>query len=218
MPPIVCVLAFASLAFTAMPAAAELVFFANGRTMSVKGHRIDGALLVLTLRGGGEVVCEPALVASIGPDEVPYPEPLESIESVATVAPVPIDRTHADPRYEPIIQKVSAEQGMDVKLVRAVIQVESAYQPRARSPRGAIGLMQIMPSTAHQYGVTNLYDPALNIEAGIKHLKSLLNRFPLTLALAAYNAGEVAVERFRGVPPYPETRNYVSRVLQLVGR
>jgi soluble lytic murein transglycosylase-like protein len=103
-----------------------------------------------------------------------------------------------------------------VKLVRAVIQVESAYQPRARSRKGAVGLMQVMPATARQYGVSNPYDPAANIEAGIRHLKALLERFPLALALAAYNAGEATVERFRGIPPYPETRNYVSTILKLM--
>jgi soluble lytic murein transglycosylase-like protein len=81
-----------------------------------------------------------------------------------------------------------------------------------------MGLMQLMPATARQYAVTDPYDPAANIEAGIKHLKSLLKRFPETLALAAYNAGDAAVERFGGIPPYAETRNYVSRVLQLLGR
>jgi soluble lytic murein transglycosylase-like protein len=81
-----------------------------------------------------------------------------------------------------------------------------------------MGLMQIMPMTARQYAVANPYDPAANIEAGIKHLKMLLTRFPVNLALAAYNAGEAAVERFRGIPPYAETREYVRRVLELVNR
>jgi soluble lytic murein transglycosylase-like protein len=112
---------------------------------------------------------------------------------------------------------VSARHGVDPGLVRAMIQVESAYQPRARSSKGAVGLMQVMPATGRQYGVTNLWDPASNIEAGIAHLRSLLDRFPLSSALAAYNAGEVAVLRFSGIPPYPETRNYVSRILKLVG-
>jgi soluble lytic murein transglycosylase-like protein len=102
--------------------------------------------------------------------------------------------------------------------VRAVIQVESGYQERARSPKGAMGLMQLMPDTAKQYAVANPYDPTSNIEAGIKHLRSLLDRFPVSLALAAYNAGEAAIERFRGVPPYQETRDYVSRILQLASR
>jgi soluble lytic murein transglycosylase-like protein len=78
--------------------------------------------------------------------------------------------------------------------------------------------MQLMPSTARQYGVRNLYDPAANIDCGTRHLKSLLERFPLKLALAAYNAGEAAVQRFGGVPPFAETRSYVERILKLAGR
>jgi soluble lytic murein transglycosylase-like protein len=123
-----------------------------------------------------------------------------------------------DPAFDPIIRRVAAEKGVDATLVRAVIQVESGYQPRARSSKGAVGLMQVMPATGRQYGVRNLYDPSANIRAGVSHLKTLLDRFPLALALAAYNAGEAAVERFAGIPPYPETMNYVSRIRALVGR
>jgi soluble lytic murein transglycosylase-like protein len=81
-----------------------------------------------------------------------------------------------------------------------------------------MGLMQLMPETARQYGVANPYDPIANIEAGIKHLKGLTERLPLRLALAAYNAGEAAVAKFRGVPPYPETQAYVGRILKLIGQ
>ena len=93
------------------------------------------------------------------------------------------------------------------------MQVEAAYKSTARSRKGAMGLMQLMPETARQYALTNPYDPAANIEAGIKHLKGLLQRLPLELALAAYNAGEEAVERHGGIPPYRETVDYVKRVL-----
>jgi soluble lytic murein transglycosylase-like protein len=86
------------------------------------------------------------------------------------------------------------------------------------SEAGAMGLMQLMPATARQYAVADPFDPASNIEAGIKHLKSLLQRLPVALALAAYNAGEGAVQRFNGIPPYPETRSYVSRILALANR
>jgi soluble lytic murein transglycosylase-like protein len=103
-------------------------------------------------------------------------------------------------------------------LVRAVIQVESDYQPRARSPKGSLGLMQLMPATARQYGVTNLFDPTANIRAGVTHLRTLLDRYPLDQALAAYNAGAGAVDRFDGIPPYPETVDYVSRIRALTGR
>ena len=196
----------------ALPASAELVFFNSGRTLSVKSHRVDGDSMVLQLRGGGEIVCDSAIVARVGPDEVPYPEP-EAAVVPAPLAPAPV----AGP-FSEIIDRVAAEQDVPVKLVRAVIQVESAYNVRARSPKGAMGLMQLMPATARQYAVADPYDPASNIEAGIKHLKSLLQHLPVALALAAYNAGEAAVQRFNGIPPYPETRNYVSRILALANR
>jgi hypothetical protein len=195
----------------AVPARAELVFFSSGRSLSVKGHRADGDTLVLALRGGGEIVCDPSLIVRIAPDEVPYPEP--EVEA----APSPVQPDAAVP-YAEIIDKVSREQGVDARLVKALIQVESAYERRARSPKGAMGLMQLMPATARQYAVADPYDPESNIQAGIKHLKMLLARFPTALALAAYNAGEAAVQRFRGVPPYPETRDYVSRIMKLVNR
>jgi soluble lytic murein transglycosylase-like protein len=202
---------FVSFVACAAPARAELVFFTSGRTLSIKAHHAEGDSLVLTMRSGGEIVCDAGVIARFAPDEVPYPEP-EAV--VAVAAAPPIDAASTVP-YGAIIDRVSAEQQVPAKLVRAVIQVESAYQERARSRKGAMGLMQLMPETAKQYGLTNPYDPAANIEAGIKHLKSLLERLPTALALAAYNAGEGAVQRFHGIPPYPETQLYVSRILQL---
>jgi soluble lytic murein transglycosylase-like protein len=102
--------------------------------------------------------------------------------------------------------------------VHAVIRAESNYAPRARSPRGARGLMQLMPETLREYRVHNAFDPTSNIEAGARHLRTLLDRYPLDAALAAYNAGEGAVIRYGGIPPYPETRSYVSRVLGTLGQ
>ena len=217
---------FIALTFlsVAAPARAELVYFATGRTLNVKEHRREGDSLVLTLRSGGEVVCEAALITRIAPDEAPYPEPVveESVRQKVdptTADSAALDRgTRLQPDLEAFIDRISAREGVDAKLVRAVIEVESGYQPSARSPKGAMGLMQLMPATARRYAVANPYDPAANIEAGIKHLKSLLARFPQALALAAYNAGDAAVERFGGIPPYAETRNYVSRILQIIAR
>ena len=204
----------------ATPARAELVFFASGRSLSVKGHQVDGDSLVLTLRGGGEIVCEASLIVRIAPDEVPYPEPEDTSRSVRLQPnpTTPQPDAAGSPPYAEFIDKVAAEQGVDARLVRAVIQVESAYQARARSKKGAMGLMQLMPDTALLYQVADPYDPKANIEAGIKHLKSLLGRFPPALALAAYNAGEAAVARYNGMPPYAETRDYVSRILTLARR
>ena len=205
--------AVAALLLSAAPARAELAYFHSGRTMSIKGHHFDGTSLVLTLRNGGQIICDPSTIERFAPDEVPYPEP----EPEPASAPVAAVELPIVP-YGELIDKMATEQGVPAKLVRAVIQVESAYQPRARSRKGAMGLMQLMPQTARQYGVSNPYDPAANVEAGIKHLKSLTERLPLKLALAAYNAGEAAVARFRGVPPYPETQAYVGRILKLIGQ
>lgn len=198
---------------------AEIVFLTSGRSVSVKGHRVEGDTIVLSLRTGGEVRCDRALVDKILPDEVPHPEPVSLVAPAREEAQAPAAGAvlQATP-YGEIISAVSEAHGVDPLLVRALIQVESNYQARARSRKGAMGLMQLMPATARQYDVTNPYDPAANIEAGTKHLKSLLARFPPALALAAYNAGHAAVERFRGIPPYAETRNYVMRVLQIAGR
>jgi len=211
------VLSFVALVFSASEARAEIVFFNTGRTLSIKEHHadlIEDDKLVLTLRSGGEIVCEPSIIDRIVPDEVPYPEP----EAATPATPVAAQTALPTVKYGEIIDKVSAEQGVPPRLVRALIQVESAYHERARSPKGAMGLMQLMPATARQYALADPYDPASNIEAGIKHLKSLLERLPVSLALAAYNAGEAAVQRFNGVPPYRETQDYVARILRLAGR
>ena len=210
---------FVVLFLTALPARAELVFFSTGRSMSVRAHRVEGDQIVLLPREGGEIAMSLELIARIEPDEVPYPEPATEFATVPLdTAALTFADVQGDRQYDPIIERVAAEQGVDAKLVKAMIQVESNYQERARSPKGAMGLMQLMPETAREYAVANPYDPASNIEAGIKYLKSLLDRYPVRLALAAYNAGAGAVDRFRGVPPYPETRDYVARILQIAAR
>src|SRR5687768_3735874 len=206
------VAAFAVL--TAAPAAGEIIFLSSGRTLSVKGHRYQGDSIILTLRTGGEVTCDKSIVEKVLPDEVPYPEPVKA----ADTDPVASGQTLHSTPYGEIIAAVSEAHGVDHMLVKALIQVESNYRARARSPRGAMGLMQLMPSTAREYKVRNPFDPKANIEAGIKHLKSLIDTFGgVELGLAAYNAGPGAVKRFNGVPPYRETRNYVTRILALVG-
>ena len=198
----------------AEPARAELAFFAAGNSMSIKGHHMDGDSLVLSLRSGGEIICDPNLIVRFAPDEVPYPEP----EPAVAAAPLPTAADVVVP-YGEIIDSVAAKHGVRADLVRAVIKVESDFQERARSRAGAMGLMQLMPGTARRFAVADPYNPRQNIEGGIKYLKFLLNRFPTTaLALAAYNAGEATVDRFRGIPPYAETRDYVSRILRIVGQ
>src|SRR5439155_10413959 len=171
--------------------------------------------MVLNLRNGGDMVCDRSVIVSIEADEVPYPDPEPAVATAGLNANGTFD---AAVRYAKLIDNVAAEQGIDARLVRAIIQVESAFQERARSRKGAMGLMQLMPDTARQYAVADPYDARSNIEAGIKHLKALMQRLPnLSLALAAYNAGEAAVLRYGGMPPYAETRDYVTRTLKLVG-
>ncbi len=116
-----------------------------------------------------------------------------------------------------LIDYYAHDRNLSPKLVQAVIQVESAYKTRARSHKGAMGLMQLMPGTAKLLRVSDPYDPAQNIRGGTLYLRRQLDRFDgdLTLALAAYNAGPTAVEKHGGVPPYSETRNYVRKVLTL---
>ena len=115
-----------------------------------------------------------------------------------------------------MIDRVAREQHVDAALLHAVITVESAYNPHAKSRKGAVGLMQLMPGTAQRYGVTNIWSPADNLRGGARYLKDLLVLFKddKKLALAAYNAGENAVINYgNAIPPYAETRNYVPRVL-----
>ena len=116
----------------------------------------------------------------------------------------PADRSLLDGTpYAEIIASLSEAHGVNPMLVSALIQVESNYRPRARSSRGAMGLMQLMPSTVREYNVANPFEPKANIEGGIRHLKSLIDQFGVVdMALAAYNAGEGAVRKFKGIPPY----------------
>jgi soluble lytic murein transglycosylase-like protein len=118
--------------------------------------------------------------------------------------------------FDGIIHETANRYGVEPELVKAVIRVESRFDPQAVSPRGARGLMQIMPFTARWYGVSDPHDPRQNIRAGVRYLRSLLDRFgDPRLALAAYNAGPTVVARYDGLPPFRETRAYVERVMRV---
>jgi len=204
-------------------ASAEIVYMTSGGTLSVKGHTTQGDSVTLTLRSGGTVTCDRTLIDKIVPDEVPHPDPLPPASLQMPVLPSrpAAERSAAlrDTVYSGLIMAASDAYGVDPILVQALIQVESNYEPRARSSKGAMGLMQLMPSVAREYKVKNAYDPATNIDAGVRKLRSLIDGMQgdLRLALAAYNAGEAAVSRFGGIPPYRETQNYVSRILEIAG-
>jgi soluble lytic murein transglycosylase-like protein len=209
----------------ASDARAEIVVFKNGRTMSVKGHRVAGDMATLLLRDGGEVTFPASIIDRVDPDEIPYPDPsvpseapaAEAANPPASAAGIP-DEVLATRPFAELISSVAASHAVDARLVHAVIEQESNYQARARSKKGARGLMQLMPATARQYGVRDFYDPRANIDAGVRHLKDLLSRLDLATALAAYNAGEGTVQRYGGLPPYRETQNYVRSILRRLGR
>jgi hypothetical protein len=117
--------------------------------------------------------------------------------------------------YDRLIRRAAAANQVDIALVKAVMHVESGFNPNAVSPKGASGLMQLMPETAERYGVDDIFDPVQNVQAGARYLRDLLVMFKNNhrLAIAAYNAGESAVRRHNGIPPYDETRDYVRKVL-----
>jgi hypothetical protein len=219
----------AGLALMASEARADIVVFKNGRTMSVKSCRVESDNATILLREGGEVIFPSSIIARVDPDEVPYPESgnrepgtvATSDEAPSVRLPDPSSRIpdevlNARP-FANLISTLAAAHQVDARLVHAVIEQESGYQARARSKKGARGLMQLMPDTARQYGVRNSYDPKANIDAGIRHLKDLMTRLDLPTALAAYNAGEGTVRRYGGLPPYPETQTYVRNILRRVG-
>ena len=200
------------------PARAEIAVLASGRTLSIASHRLEGDHIILKMRDGGEVTCDRTLVEKVVPDEVPYQEPKAPTASEPEQEPTPAAPVLPATPYAELITSVAVAHGVDPLLVHALIQVESNFRPTARSHKGAMGLMQLMPSTARHYNVRNPYDPKANIAAGVKHLKSLIDRWGVRLALAAYNAGEGAVRKFNDIPPYRETRSYVSRILSLSGQ
>jgi soluble lytic murein transglycosylase-like protein len=219
----VLALVTAGLALFANDARADIVVFKNGRSMSVKSCVVEAETATVRLREGGEVTFPASIVARVDPDEVPYPEevatPEPVAEVVAAVIPKPAlvpDAVLAARPFAELISTVAAANNVDLRLVHAVIEQESNYQARARSKKGAKGLMQLMPGTARQYGVRNSYDPKANLEAGVRHLKDLMSRLELPMALAAYNAGEATIRRYGGLPPFPETQTYVRNILRRV--
>jgi len=191
--------ALAAALLASTQAEAEIALLASGQTLKLSGHRSEGGLEVLALKGGGEVQLPAAAVRGYVPDEV--------VDEVSQAGGADLARLAED---------ASRRHGLDPALVLAVVAVESGFRPEAVSPKGAQGLMQLMPRTAAALGVQDPLDPEQNLDAGVRHLESLLKLYDgdLKRALAAYNAGQGAVERHGGVPPYRETRAYVRRVLE----
>ncbi len=178
---------------------ADYVVLRSGARLNVTGYELLGDKYRLQMNGGVAEV--PASdVVGIEPEEVfePLPEPLSP-----------------NTPFHDIIRAAAERNGVDADLIHCVIAIESNFNPKAVSPKNARGLMQLLPQTAAQLGVRDVFDPRENVEAGTRYLKDMLARYhnDLTLALAAYNAGPERVEQYgRRVPPYPETLKYVQKI------
>ncbi len=217
----------AALAWCAPATAVHRVTLSSGSQIDAEAYRLEGGLLIVSLPGGGEIGFPPGNVTRIEERAMPSVESVPEARLPAPVAPLPLPAAEAsrpfvsprdpEPGVRALIREIAAAQSVDPRLVEAMVKVESNFDPYAVSHKGAMGLMQLMPATARRFQVGNVFDPSENLEGGTRCIKNLLERYgEVRLALAAYNAGEEAVNRYGGVPPYRETRAYVHRILQLL--
>jgi hypothetical protein len=193
------ILMIAALAALAAPVTrADYAVLRSGLRLHITGYEISGDRVRLTVDGGLIEV------------------PADSILSVEHEDLFPANPPEPPPTgpFGTLIRAAAEKHGVDEKLISHLIAVESNFNPRATSRKQALGLMQLLPRTAARLSVANVFDPAQNIDAGTRYLKEMLERFSgnLPLALAAYNAGPEMVERYRGVPPFPETQKYVRQI------
>lgn len=187
--------------------AAEYAVFKTGFRLEIERHERSGAVTRLFLVGGG--------VVEVRAGDIQRFEADDRVPGVASPAAAGLGEP-GDGDLRQLVRSAGEAHGLDPDLIESVIHVESAGNPRAVSPKGASGLMQLMPETARALRVHDVFDPAQNVEAGTRYLRQLLDLYnhDLALALAAYNAGPEKVEAYKGIPPYRETRNYVSRVIR----
>lgn len=197
-------LALFSLAALVPAAAMELVVFKGDKTLVALSYREEGEQALISLPGGGLIGCPKSQVVAHVEGFVPSPDDPKPERGLPENTP-----------YRTAIAKYCQEYGMDCRLVAAVIKAESNFNPRAVSPKGAQGLMQLMPSVQKDEGVKNAFDPDQNLRAGIRYLKKMLEACEgdLGLALAAYNAGLTRVKNARSVPRIKETEAYVAKIL-----
>ena len=213
--------AIAVLAF-AFTANAEIAVFANGRTLKLTSYRAIDDEIELGLVNGGKLVVALEQIDRIVDDEVMPEEEVAEFRAELEEGLLPRRSWRFDDasaplfasRYNAMILDAARKFDVDAALVSAVIKAESDFNPRALSPKGARGLMQLMPGTARRFGVTNSYDPIANIYGGTRYLRWLLDTFDRNadLAVAAYNAGEGNVWKYKGVPPFRETVHYLQRI------
>ncbi len=188
---------------------ADTLHLRAGKTLKIEALSCDASSCVATLKGG-DVEVRPIDIERVEPDEEVDVDPIPpASDAKGRVAPPP-------PTIEQMVTEAARRYALPRSLVRAVAGAESSLDPAAISPKGAAGVMQLMPATARELGVRNAFDPAESIDAGARLLRQLLEKYEgrVAEALAAYNAGVGAVARHRGVPPYRETRGYIRRVVK----
>lgn len=180
-------------------ARADYAVLRSGATIHITSYQEENGRVTLNFSGGSAEIAASDLVSI---------EPEEQFEALPAQ---PADSTEA---YADLIHAAASQTGLAENLIRDVIAEESNFNPRAVSRKNAQGLMQLLPETAARYSVANIFDPKQNIDAGAHYLKDLLARYSgnLKLALAAYNAGPDVVDRYAGIPPFPETQKYVARI------
>jgi hypothetical protein len=213
----------ATAALVTSVAGADIVLFSDGRTMKVSAYEAKGDILELTLKTGGRLSVPIQRVDRIVDDEILPPIQVAEVKKIIEEEGVfpkkswrysesskPLFKS----KYNDVIVEAARKWDVDAALVSAVIKAESDYDPRTLSNKGACGLMQLMPGTALRFGVTDSYDPVANIYAGTHYLRWLLQTFDgnADLAVAAYNAGEGNIWKYKGVPPFRETINYINRI------
>lgn len=215
-------LVFCLLSPLAPAARAELVLLQGGDVLKVRGYEVTDDRARLTLLSGGVLTVALMRIDRVLADEiVVLPEPPPEAAVAGVVLHFTEDAAQPETPFGAEILDVARRFEVNPAVVAAVMRVESAFDSRARSRKGARGLMQLMPATAARFGVgvEELFSPARNLEAGTRYLRFLVDRFgndPVRV-FAAYNAGEHAVERYGGIPPYRETQEYVRRVLTVLG-
>jgi len=189
----------ATAAILAPVASADYAVLRSGARLHVTGYQLDGERVRLSVSGGTVEIAASELIDVEPEDQFPAP---------------PSANADFGARYANLIHASAQKHGVDANLIAHVIAAESNFDPKAVSRKRALGLMQLLPETAARYAVSNIFDPAQNIEAGTHYLKDLLARYRgnLRFALAAYNSGPEMVDRYGGVPPFPETQSYVRSI------
>src|ERR1700677_4533379 len=204
-PQLLVLLIAATIAGFAPAASADSAVLKSGVRLHITGYEQVGDQVRLAVAGGTVNVAAADLVS------------VEPEDQFTALPPAPSAGTGP---YVNLIRAAAEKHGVDEKMIAHVIAVESNFNPRAASHKQAVGLMQLLPTTAAKYSVANIFDPAENIDAGTHYLKDLLSRYSgnLSLALAAYNAGPQTVTRYGGIPPFPETQKYVQKITTILAR